>query len=75
MSKISTWSTWMTSDLEVAIERERDEGRKKQARKVMPLIGPLLDAWEALPNDLAGDPELKSVRGIIRRIDRAMEEA
>lgn len=26
--------------------------RTKQARRVMPLIGPLLDAWEEVPNDL-----------------------
>jgi hypothetical protein len=64
-----------SEDIRRDIERERDEGRKRQARKVMPLIGPLLDEWDGLPNDVSGNPELKGVRGIIRRIERAMEGA
>lgn len=54
---------------------ERVEGRKRQARKVMPMIGPLLDAWEALPNDVKGDPELMGLHYHLTRINRAMEEA
>lgn len=34
-----------------AIRRERQGLRIVQARAVMPLIGPLLDAWEGIPND------------------------
>lgn len=30
---------------------EREEVRARQAAAVMPLIGPLLDEWEAIPND------------------------
>lgn len=26
--------------------------REAQAKKVMPLIGPLLDAWDMMPNDV-----------------------
>lgn len=29
--------------------------QKAQARKVMPLVGPLLDAWETAPNDVKSD--------------------
>lgn len=58
-----------------AIDRERANGRRRQARKVMPLIGPLLDAWEAVPNDLKGDPELMPLWRHLDRINRAMEEA
>lgn len=32
--------------------------RAEQAARVMPLIGPLLDAWEQLPNDVRSDIEL-----------------
>ena len=32
--------------------------RAEQAKRVMPLIGPLLDAWEQLPNDVRSDIEL-----------------
>lgn len=31
--------------------------RAAQAKAVMPLIGQLLDAWEAVPNDLKGEIE------------------
>lgn len=55
--------------------KEHIEGRKRQARAVMPLIGPLLDAWEALPNDLALDYELRGVRKYISLINSAMEDS
>ena len=32
---------------------EREKLQAEQAEKVMPCIGPLLDAYESLPNDLA----------------------
>jgi hypothetical protein len=54
---------------------ERVELRKRQAHKVMPIIGPLLDAWEGLPNDVSGLPELRQVRRYIQRIEAAMENA
>jgi hypothetical protein len=28
--------------------------RDAQARRVMPMIGPLLDAWDGVPNDVKG---------------------
>jgi hypothetical protein len=34
-----------------AVKRDRQALRVVQTKKVMPLIGPLLDAWEAVPND------------------------
>ena len=49
--------------------------RARQSRKVMPIIGPLLDAWEGLPNDIACLPELKQIRRYIQRIYVAMENA
>jgi len=52
---------------------ERSELRKDQVRKVMPLIGSLLDAWEAVPNDLRGDPDLTDLARCLRRINRAIE--
>ncbi len=52
---------------------ERKQLRKEQAKKVMPLIGPLLDAWDALPNDLSTDEELQEVMETIGKINNAME--
>jgi hypothetical protein len=40
-----------------AVKRERHNLRIAQAKTVMPLIGPLLDAWENAPNDLRSDIE------------------
>lgn len=54
---------------------ERVELRKRQARKVMPIIGSLLDAWEGLPNDVSCLPELRQIRQYIQRISAAMENA
>ena len=53
---------------------EVSAARKRQAQKIMPLIGPFLDAWDALPNDVAGLPELSEVRRYAQRIHRAMED-
>lgn len=53
---------------------EVSAARKRQAQKVMPIIGPFLDAWDELPNDVAGLPELSEVRRYVRRIHRAMED-
>ena len=41
----------------MAIERELARLRKKQAARVMPLIGQLLDAWEEVPNDFKAEIE------------------
>lgn len=54
---------------------ERTKLRKAQARDVMPLIGPLLDAYEALPNDVRGMEELDGLRVQLGAINTAMEEA
>lgn len=53
-------------------ESEREQLRRAQSEAVMPLIGPLLDAWEGLPNDVACDEELGAVRLRIKDISRAM---
>ncbi|MBK5958065.1 hypothetical protein CCR97_08020 [Rhodoplanes elegans] len=37
---------------EPVTEAERAALRAEQAARVMPLIGPLLDAWDGLPNDI-----------------------
>lgn len=37
---------------------EVEKLRAKQAKKVMPLIGPLLDAWEMLDNGTRSDLEI-----------------
>ena len=55
--------------------REEANGRRRQARKVMPLIGALLDSWEALPNDVRSDPELKGLMRHLSRINDAMGDA
>lgn len=51
--------------------REVARLRAEQAAAVMPLIGPLLDAWEQVPTDLRD--ELSDLAGIIAEIDAAME--
>jgi hypothetical protein len=43
------------------ISAERENLRSKQTRAVMPLVGPLLDAWEGLPNDLRSSIQDESV--------------
>ena len=42
------------------MKRERDRLAlvREQERKVMPMIGPLMDAWEGCPNDLRSDMEV-----------------
>lgn len=57
-----------------AVEHEREEIRQHQASLVMPLIGRLLDAWEDLPNDVRGGPELSRLAGGMQAIDSAMED-
>lgn len=49
--------------------------RKAQAKAVMPLIGPLLDAFEQLPNDVSGMDELADLCAAIEAINSAMEDA
>ena len=58
-----------------AIKREHQNARIVQAKAVMPLIGPLLDAWEGIPNDAKGalrenEPALCDC---LDRINAAME--
>ena len=52
-------------------ENETDEEhmRQKQASIVMPLIGPLLDAWDGLPND-----ELSALRESAPNLCKKMDE-
>lgn len=60
-----------------AVRRERKGLRVVQSKAVMPLIGPLLDAWESVPNDSKGamregEPVLCEY---LDRINAAMEGA
>ena len=55
------------------MERERVRLVRLQERNTMPLIGGLLDAWDSLPNDIKGDPELTMVAKYINMIYIAMD--
>ena len=55
------------------IDRELESLRQLQAKAVMPLIGPLLDAWEGIPNDVIGAPELKEFRKHMEKLYRAID--
>lgn len=58
-------------------ETELKRLRKAQAREVMPVIGPLLDAWEAVPNDFRFEMESQASElvGYLEAISDAMENA
>jgi hypothetical protein len=47
--------------------------RSAQSNAVMPLIGPLLDAWEAIPNDILSLDEMVGAAEVIAQIESAME--
>lgn len=53
---------------------DREKELRRQIRVVMPLIGPLLDIWDDLPNDVKCDEELKRLSEIINKISGAMGE-
>lgn len=50
--------------------------RRAQAKRVMPLIGSLLDAWEGCPNDVRSDIEcfVPSLYAQLQNIAKAVEE-
>jgi hypothetical protein len=52
---------------------ERTALRETQSKAVMPLIGPLLDAWDGLANDMLALEELAPVAELMAQIDSAME--
>jgi hypothetical protein len=54
-------------------ERERQQLRKAQASEVMPIIGPLLDCWQGLPNDVADMEELSELSGYMSALEDAMD--
>lgn len=54
---------------------ERKRLRKQQAEAVMPVIGPLLDAYEQLPNDVRDMDELQELFGYLDEIETGMESA
>jgi hypothetical protein len=58
-----------------AIERALAKLRSQQADRVMPLIGPLLDQWEGLPNDTKGAwrEDSPAICEYLDKIDSAME--
>ena len=57
------------------LSAEQKRLRAAQARAVMPLIGPLLDAWEAVPNDLKGmiEEDAADLAEALDSINEAME--
>ena len=61
------------------INRERQRRRQRQAKAVMPMIGPLLDAWDDLPNDVKDDPDQPYKRcdggHMTQEINKAFHEA
>ena len=63
-----------------AVRRERKGLRIAQSKAVMPLIGPLLDAWENVSNDAKfsmreDDDGLRAVAFYLDKINAAMEDA
>lgn len=58
-----------------AAQKELQRLRRAQAKAVMPLIGPMLDAFEAIPNDVLGVEELEDLCVAIEAINSAMEDA
>lgn len=55
------------------VTKELQRLRRVQAKYVMPLIGPLLDAWEQVPSDIACSDELEELSVAIEAINDAME--
>lgn len=55
-------------------EEEISRLQAKQSEAVMPLIGPLLDAWEGTPNDVKGylKEHASSLHHWLSNIDGAM---
>lgn len=56
-------------------ESEIKACRAEQSSRVMPLIGCLLDAWDALPNDIKEDTEILHFAEQVETIDNAIEQA
>lgn len=59
------------------VRRERNGLRVAQFKAVMLLIGPLLDAWEGVPNDLKSliEEQAVSLHQYLEKIACAMETA
>jgi hypothetical protein len=70
---------FIIGDLKTQVNRLRaqveevEEIRKENTLSVMPLIGPLLAAWDDLPNDIKGDPEISTVAILLGRIALRMD--
>lgn len=58
-----------------AIERGLEKLRRKQAERVMPIVGALLDAWDNTPNDTrqALENEYPHLCGLIEDLREAAE--
>lgn len=78
------WQVFKTSEERTVLARAMAESgptkeiaqlRREQAQAVMPLIGPLLDAWDGMPNDEKFAAELLILRHHIEAIRAAMEVA
>ncbi len=57
-------------------QKEVERLRKLQAKAVMPKIGPLLDAFDGVPNDFISemDEHASDLLECLREIQSAMEE-
>ena len=53
---------------------DREKEILRQNKAVMPLIGPLLDVWDDLPNDVKYDDELMRLEKVINKIKTAIGE-
>lgn len=64
-----------TEDADAQATREIVRLRLAQSAAVMPLIGPLLDAWEHARYHVVNDEECAGLSKQLRAINRAMEDA
>jgi hypothetical protein len=56
------------------IEKERNNARKLLSKKIMPLVGSLLDAWDNIPNDTKYDEEFEELANVIEQIGSIMDD-
>lgn len=72
----SPMPTWLWQKIKMTIARakgEKLEDFEILSERISSLIGPLLDAWDDLPNDLKHDKELEKVKKIVSRINQTIE--
>jgi hypothetical protein len=55
-------------------DQEREKILKEMSKKVMPLVGELLDIFDNVPNDIKSDEELEELFDIIDQISEIMDD-